>query len=97
VNSYFITLPTTYNNSPTAGPGCLLDRGSLSCPSGILLGYSDTGSAELDTSKVFAWDREVNIVFLLPPAELFWSDVNFLNPDIPLSHVIVDNQESESG
>ena len=65
MNSYFITLPTAYNNSPTTGPGCIPDGGSLSCPRGILLGDSDTGSAELDTSKVFAWDRKVNISFTL--------------------------------
>ena len=96
--------------------GCIPDGDSLSCPGGILLGDSDTGSVELDTSKVFAWDREVSIAFTisaptkvgqvnlffynipssgigLPPAELFWSNVNPTNPDIPLSHVIVGNQD----
>jgi len=63
VNSYYITIPIAYNNSPTTGPGCILDRGSLSCPSVILLRDSDTGSAELDTSKVFAWNRAVSIAF----------------------------------
>jgi len=80
------------------------------------LGDSDTGSADLNTSKVFAWNREVSIAFVtseatkvrqvnlffynipssgigLPPAELFWSDVSIFNPDIPLSHVIVGNQD----
>ena len=116
VNSYYIPpTPIAYNNSPITDPGCFADGDSLSCPSGILLGDNDTGSAGLDTSKVFAWDREVNIVFVLsptkvrqvnlffynipssgiglPPAELFWSNVNFFNPDIPLSHVIVGNQD----
>ena len=117
MNSYYITpTPIAYNNSPTTGPGCLQDGDSLSCPSGILLGDNDTGSAELDTSKVFAWNREVSIAFTtsvatkvrqmnlffynipssgigLPPAELFWSNVNAFNPDIPLSHVIVGNQD----
>jgi len=72
-------------------------------------------ASDVKSSKVFAWDREVNIVFFLsrtkvrqvnlffynipssgiglPPAELFWSDVNVLNPDNPLSHVIVGNQD----
>ena len=31
-----------------------------------LLLDSDTGSAELDTSKVFAWNREVSIAFTIP-------------------------------
>jgi len=75
-----------------------------------------TGSVDLITSKVFAWNREVSITFItsvvtkvrqvnlffynfpssgigLPPAELFWSNVNPLNPDRPLSHVIVGNQD----
>ena len=73
------------------------------------------GSAELDTSKVFAWDREVSIAFAiqstkvrkvnlffynipssgigLPPAELFWSNVNPIYPYNPLSYVIVGNQD----
>ena len=73
------------------------------------------GSAELDTSKVFAWDREVSIAFAiqstkvrkvnlffynipssgigLPPAELFWSNVNPFTPNNSLSHVIVGNQD----
>ena len=116
VNAHYISpTPIAYNNSPITGPGCFPDGDSLSCPGGILLGDSDSGSAELDTSKVFAWDREVNIAFFLsptkvrqvnlffynipssgiglPPAELFWSDTNLLNPDIPLSHVIVGNQD----
>ena len=104
-----------YNNSPTTGPGCFPDLGSLSCPGDIILSDSDTGSTEFNTSKVFAWDREVSIAVSLsltkvrkvnlffynipssgiglPPAELFWSDTNLFNPDIPLSHVIVGNQD----
>jgi len=82
------------------------------------LADNDTGSVDLNTSKVFAWNRnrEVNIAFTnsvatkvryvnlffynipssgigLPPAELFWSVSNPTNPDIPLSHVIVGNQD----
>ena len=77
---------------------------------------SDTASAELNISKVFAWDSEVSIAFTtsvatkvrqvnlffynipssgigLPPAEFFWSNTNHLNQDIPLSHVIISNQD----
>ena len=116
MNSYIITTPIAYNNSPTAGPGCFPDGDSLSCPGSILLGDNDTGSVELDTSKVFAWNREfsialttsvatmvkqVNLFFYnipssgigLPPAELFWSDNDPINPVRPLSHVIVGNQD----
>jgi len=117
VNSYYISpFPIAYNNSPTALPSCFPDVESLACPGSILLGDSDTGSAELNTSKVFAWNREVSIAFTtsvatkvtkvnlffynipssgigLPPAELFWSVADPLNPDIPLSHAIVGNQD----
>ena len=45
--------------------------------------------------------RQVNLFFYnipssgigLPPAELFWSDANAVSPEIPLSHVIVGNQD----
>jgi len=118
VGSYHTTpIPIAYNNSPTTGPLCIQVVGSLSCTSGALLLDSDPGNAELDTCKVFAWNRsetsiafitsvatkvrQVNLFFYnipssgigLPPAELFWSNVNPLNPDIPLSHVIVGNQD----
>ena len=121
MNSYRVTsICIVYNNSPTTGPGCFIelafnDTGSLGCGAGELLVDSDIGSAELDTSKVFAWNREVSIAFVirstkvrqvnlffynipssgigLPPAELFWSNTNPLNPDGPLSHAIVGNQD----
>ena len=117
MNSYRTSpFPVVYNNSPTTGPGCVLDSDSLSCGRGAILIDNDIGSAELNTSKVFAWDREISIVFTtsiptkvrkvnlffynipssgigLPPAKFFWSDVNPLDPDIPLSHVIVGNQD----
>jgi len=108
-------IPIAYDNSPTDTPLCFTDGGSLSCGVGDILIDNDTGSAELDTRKVFAWNRTVNIFVVipstmvrqvnlffynipssgigLPPAELFWSDTNFFNPDIPLSHVIVGNQD----
>ena len=117
-NSELIShIPISYcvQQQPTALPSCFPDVDSLACPGSILLGDSDTGSAELNTSKVFAWNREVNIAFSfalskvrqvnlffynipssgigLPPAEFFWSNVDPLDPDIPLSHVIVGNQE----
>ena len=116
MNSYYITLiPIAYNNSPTTSPNCFIESGTITCPIGGVLFDGDSGSAELDTRKVFAWDREVNIAFTnelskvrqvnlffynipssgigLPPAELFWSDSNVFNPDVPLSHVIVGNQD----
>ena len=118
MNAYRITpIPIAYNNSPTTGPNCIVEiGGTFSCPRGGVLFDGDTGSAELDTSKVFAWDREVSIAFTitstikvrqvnlflynipssgigLPPAELFWSDTNVFNPDVPLSHAIVGNQD----
>ena len=108
-------IPIAYNNSPTTGPNCIVDGGTLVCPIGGVLFDGDTGSAELNTSSVFAWDREVGISFAipltrvrqvnlffynipscgigLPSAELFWDDANPLNPDIPLSHAIVGNQD----
>ena len=116
MNSYRITpTPIAYNNSPTTGLNCFIDSGTISCPRGGILFDGDTGSAELDTSRVFAWDREVNIAFTnelskvmhvnvflynipssgigLPPAELFWSSSNVFNPETPLSHAIVGNQD----
>jgi len=117
VGSYHTTrFPVAYNNSPTTVPGCFPDGNSLSCLGGTLLGDSDTGSADLNTSKVFAWNREVSIAFAtseatkvrqvnlffynipssgigLPPAELFWSVGNAYNPNIPLPHIIVGNQD----
>jgi len=111
--------PMSYNNSPISTPLCQSHDGgnTFDCGSGAsLLVDSYTGSAEVDTSKVFAWDREVNTVFIfsrtnkvkqvnlffynipssgigLPPAEFFWDYINLFNPNIPLSHVIVGNQD----
>jgi len=118
VTTFGITIPIAYNNSPTTGQGCSPEGDSLSCPGGILLGDKENGSVELDTSKVFAWDREVNIAFTisvatkvrqvnlffyniplngigLPPAELFWGNINPFSQFIrsPMSHVIVGNQD----
>ena len=116
VYSYRTTpLPIAYNNSPTTDTFCIQDGGSLACIGSEILGNSDIGSTELNTSKVFAWDREVNIDYSipttrvrhanmffynipssgigLPPVELFWGDINPLNPDVPLSHAIIGNQD----
>ena len=51
-----------YNNSPTdLGDDCVPASGTLTCRGYGLLGDGDFGS-DLDTSKVLAWNREVNIV-----------------------------------
>ena len=56
-------LPTAYNNSPTnPGAGCAVDSSAITCRGFELLGDMDLGSADLDTSKVLAWNREINIV-----------------------------------
>ena len=59
---YFDQLPMAYNNSPTnPGIGC---GGSptITCRGFELLGDMDLGSADLDTSKVLAWNRNISIV-----------------------------------
>ena len=112
-------IPIAYNSSPTTGPDCFPgSQDTLSCPGDVSLLDNDTGSTELDTSRVFAWNREVSIVFTfpaisptkvrqvnlffynipssgigLPPAELFWSNINPTNPENLLSHDIVGNQD----
>ena len=56
--------PTTYNNSPISYPGCSMGNPqSQLCPSPGILTDEDFGSADLNTSKVFAWNREVSIAF----------------------------------
>ena len=87
MNAHFITPhPIAYNNSPTTVQGCIPDGDSLSCPGGILLGDSDTGSVELDTSKVFAWDREVSIAFTISaPTKV--GQVNLFFYNIPSSGI----------
>ena len=57
--------PVAYNNSPTIVPCCSPDGDSLSCGGGAILIDNDTESAELNTSKVFAWDSEVSIAFVI--------------------------------
>ena len=82
VNSYHMTpIPIAYNNSPTTGPNCIvyIDGGTISCPIGGVLFDGDTGSAELNTSKVFAWDREVNIAFTIPWIKMRHVNLFFYN------------------
>jgi len=57
--------PVAYNNSPTIVPCCSPDGDSLSCGGGAILIDNDTESAELNTSKVFAWDSEVSMAFVI--------------------------------
>ena len=78
--------PTAYNNSPTTDPRCIGSTGSLSCPSNALLTDMDLGSADLNTSKVFAWNREVNIVFTFR-AETKVNQVNLFFYNIPSSRI----------
>ena len=122
---HFLTpAPNVYNNSPTSDPlvACIepgADSNTRICPGNGLLEDMDLGSADLNTSKVFAWNGEVSIAFTfaatqvsqvnlffynipssgvgLPPAELYWSDGNPTLPEIPLSHVIVGNQDLSQG
>ena len=62
----FTPPPSAYNNSPTSDPLVPCVPGSnndLSCPGNGLLEDMDLGSADLNTSKVFAWNGEVSIAF----------------------------------
>ena len=95
----FDQFPMAYNNSPTSpGVSCIDDSDGLTCRDCELLGDGDFGSADLNTSKVLAWNREINIVpsgVGLPPVELYWSSTSIF-PQLPenlLSHVIVGNQD----
>ena len=49
------------------------------------MGDSDTGSTELDTSKVFAWDEEVNLVFISSATKV--RQVNLFFYNIPSSGI----------
>ena len=86
VGSYHTSsFPIAYNNSPTNPPLCQANGDSLSCQPGTLLIDNDTGSAELDTRKVFAWDREVNISFMIPSSKV--RQVNLFFYNIPSSGI----------
>ena len=78
-------IPIAYNNSPTAGPGCVDGGGTLSCSGDVSLLDNDTGSTELDTNKVFAWNREVNIAFAISPTKV--RQVNLFFYNIPSSGI----------
>ena len=78
--------PVAYNNSPTSTQFCQPDKGSLSCGQQAILIDSDTGSAELNTSKVFAWDREVSIAFVTSVATKV-RQVNLFFYNIPSSGI----------
>ena len=83
MNSYVTNpIPIAYNNSPTTGPGCAEDG---ACPGGTLLVDGDTGSTEVDTSKVFVWDREVNIVLIFTTTKV--RQVNLFFYNIPSSGI----------
>jgi len=79
------SFPIAYNNSPTNPPLCQANGDSISCQPGSLLIDNDTGSAELDTRKVFAWDREVNISFVILPSKVRHANLFFYN--IPSSGI----------
>ena len=59
---HFDQLPTAYNNSPTSFSASCSADSTITCRGFELLGDMDFGSADLDTSKVLAWNREINIV-----------------------------------
>ena len=87
VNAYVTNpIPIAYNNSPTTGPNCVEDGGvTVTCPGGTLLVDGNTGSAEVDTSKVFAWNREVNIVLFFTSTKV--RKVNLFFYNIPSSGI----------
>ena len=82
--------PTAYNNSPIRDPlvQCIdgaSGSNSLSCQGNGLLEDMDLGSADLNTSKVFAWNREVSIAFTFAATQV--SQVNLFFYNIPSSGV----------
>ena len=90
----FIPRPTAYNNSPTSDPlvQCVsgLDN-SYGCQGNGLLTDMDFGSADLNTSKVFAWNREVSIAFAFTATQV--NQVNLFFYNIPLSGVSLSPAE----
>ena len=83
---YFDQLPTAYNNSPTNPGGCGGDSSSITCRGFELLGDMNFGSADLDTSKVLAWNREINIVLYRTQSTRV-NQVNLFFYNIPSSGV----------
>ena len=88
---HFLTPPpNAYNNSPTSDPlvQCIEPDGNSNtriCPGNGLLEDMDFGSADLDTSKVFAWNREVSIAFTFTATQV--NQVNLFFYNIPSSGV----------
>ena len=84
----FDQAPTAYNNSPTnPGDSCVADMYGLSCRGYELLEDGNFGSANLDTSKVLAWNREINIVLERTQSTLRVNQVNLFFYNIPSSGV----------
>ena len=80
--------PIAYNNSPTTDPRVqCVDIGPSThlCPGNGTLDDMDTGSADLDASKVLAWDREVSIAFTFAPTKV--NRVNLFFYNIPSSGI----------
>ena len=88
---HFLTpAPNVYNNSPTSDPlvPCIepdADSNTRICPGNGLLEDMDFGSADLNTSKVFAWNREVSIAFTFAATQV--NQVNLFIYNIPSSGV----------
>ena len=88
---HFLTpAPNVYNNSPTSDPlvPCIepdADSNPRICPGNGLLEDMDFGSADLNTSKVFAWNREVSIAFTFAATQV--NQVNLFFYNIPSSGV----------
>ena len=82
---HFLTpAPNVYNNSPTSDPlvACIepdADSNTRICPGNGLLEDMDVGSADLNTSKVFAWNREVSIAFTFPVTQVNQMNLFFYN------------------
>ena len=90
----FIPPPTTYNNSPIRDPivttcidqfDTMINSNVRICQGKGLLGDTDFGSADLDTSKVFAWNTAVSIAFTFTATQVNQVDLFFYN--IPSSGV----------
>ena len=78
--------PTAYNNSPIPIVDCVDGVSNTRiCQGNGLLGDTDLGSADLNTSKVFAWNTEVSIAFTFTATQVNQVDLFFYN--IPSSGV----------
>ena len=90
----FIPRPTAYNNSPIRDPivttcidqfDTMINSNVRICQGKGLLGDTDFGSADLDTSKVFAWNTAVSIAFTFTRTQV--NQVNLFFYNIPSSGV----------